>query len=56
MIQGKKAAHIVRLYPLRLQQDRDRSVDSPRGGRVQLTDLMLGVLAQFPESPERCHG
>lgn len=28
---------------------------SPRGGRVQFTDLVLGVLAQFPESPDRCH-
>lgn len=28
---------------------------SPRAGSVQPTDLMLGVLAQFPESPDRCH-
>lgn len=31
------------------------NVGSPGGGRVQATDLMLDVLAQFPESPDRCH-
>lgn len=28
---------------------------SPRCGRVQFTGMMLGMLAQFADGPERCH-
>lgn len=37
------------------QMKRDWESHSPRGGRVQLTELVLGLLAQFPEGPDRCH-
>lgn len=50
---GNRSASEVVKWPLKPQQM--CGGDSPRGGRVQFTDLVLCVLAQFPESPERCH-
>lgn len=39
----------------REQQIHHSTTHSPRGRRVQLTDLIPGVLTQFPESLDRCH-
>lgn len=48
---GRSARHFVKV-PL---QRTAGGFYSPRGGGVQFTDLVLGVLAQFPESPDGCH-